>query len=292
MRDGLHTRFWSRPWMNSLSLDVSVGAACIAYAISCRWNLEIPAQQYVLLAAAVWIIFTFDHLVDGYKIPGEAHSHRHRIHQKYRILIGATWIAVCAGFCILILQPENIFLLRYGWVGIAWLGLYFIGYYTLKRMGKPFPLKEICIALGFALGCLLLPVAAQEETGWQVRWEAVACMAGYLILLALHNLLLLSYFERASPGSDRDYSVSWWLNPIRVKILGFIIASASIFTLVVMNESPALYGSFSGLAWMNIAYLGIMAFPGYFSRNEKYRWCMDGVFILPGMYIWGVEYFV
>lgn len=278
--------------MNSLSLDVSVGAACITYAISSRWNLEITVQQYLLLIAAVWIIFTFDHLVDGYKIPGEAHSHRHRVHQKYMVWIGICWLAVCIGFCILLLQPPNIFLLAYGWVGAAWLTLYFIGYYTLKRLGKPFPLKEICIALGFALGCMLLPVAVQEETGWKVRGEAVVCMTAYLVLLALHNLLLLAYFERTSPGNDRDYSVSWWLNSTRVKILGLIIATASISALVVMNESPALYGSFSGLALMNIAYLCIMVFPGYFARNEKYRWCIDGVFILPGMYIWGVEYFV
>ena len=69
-----------QPLYQILSLDVVLGAVSVG--VFATQLLQVKANPYwwIILAVAVWVIYTFDHLVDGFKKKGESTIYRHRFH--------------------------------------------------------------------------------------------------------------------------------------------------------------------------------------------------------------------
>lgn len=83
---------------NLLSLDVVSGACGAMYFFADMMRVPLAWYYYLLLAIAVWTIYTFDHLLDARKVSQLALTKRHRFHQNhFKTLAGALLITGAAG---------------------------------------------------------------------------------------------------------------------------------------------------------------------------------------------------
>ena len=71
--------------INSLSLDVALGAIAGSYILLFVAGIPSDGISILALAITVWLIYTLDHLLDAKEISGPAETFRHRIHQIYKV---------------------------------------------------------------------------------------------------------------------------------------------------------------------------------------------------------------
>ena len=69
--------------LNTLSLDVSIGAVISAMFFAEVLQVKILPYGLATLALTVWIIYTIDHLRDARAIGTKASTARHLFHQHY-----------------------------------------------------------------------------------------------------------------------------------------------------------------------------------------------------------------
>ncbi|MEO8760594.1 MAG: hypothetical protein ABI448_06880, partial [Bacteroidia bacterium] len=66
----------------ALSLDVVAGAAVFSLAISKYYQVKISWSALICQSIAIWLIYTFDHLLDAKKTAGDPSTYRHQFHKK------------------------------------------------------------------------------------------------------------------------------------------------------------------------------------------------------------------
>lgn len=173
-----------------LSLDVALGAMAGMYFFVSLLDTAIPAGLYPLLAMAVWVIYTLDHLLDTFIQADLLRSPRHIFHLKYRKPISLVMFLVTgAGFMTIIMQNTlQVYLLPGLILGFIILCLRGI----LKRLGsKGAILKEFSTACLYVAGISLAPLWA---CGFCFTGISIYFFISY-ILIAWLNLLILSFLD-------------------------------------------------------------------------------------------------
>ena len=88
-------------WFQVLSLDVALGAVATAMFVAKQLDVSPAPYAFTSLGITVWLIYTFDHLLDGQEIKGEALTYRHRYHQRYFFPIIAFMLLTGCIKCVL-----------------------------------------------------------------------------------------------------------------------------------------------------------------------------------------------
>ena len=80
-----------------LSLDVVLGSLAVGMFAVKLLDVNPVLAWWFILPCAVWVVYTLDHLVDGFKRKGASSIYRHRFHYQNRwiiialiLIIGAT----------------------------------------------------------------------------------------------------------------------------------------------------------------------------------------------------------
>ena len=113
-----------------LSLDVVLGALATGIFAARLVGVGIDLAWLAVLAGAVWVVYTLDHLLDGLKTKENSHIYRHRFHYLHRraiiltLAVAALLTAILAFSCL-----ENNILL---WG--AYLSLFVLGYFALHYL--------------------------------------------------------------------------------------------------------------------------------------------------------------
>lgn len=261
-----------------LSIDISIGATIMALFVSERFHLNVPGIQYVMLFQVVWSIYLADHLYDTRN--KTAITARRIFFKKNagRIFILFVLNAAVLLFHFIIWGSSKILMFS---IPVALITLFylFINWYA-QLMGKVFYSKEIMIAVGYAGGVIVIPLAYMQTIEPFLWW-----IAAYIIMLALWNVLMIAFFEEGSNREEGQTSVGQWLSTTRINILAMlviiiyfvlIIASGFLFEL----QLPAM------LTWV---IMGLWCLMVWIRRNEirrqkKYLLWVDTVFILPLLY--------
>ncbi|MEM7110693.1 MAG: hypothetical protein AAF519_20860, partial [Bacteroidota bacterium] len=98
---------------NLLSLDVVLGSIVSAMTFAALLGVRVEASVHILLGLAVWIIYTFDRLMDTKGNEQVLLSDRHAFHKKYFTLLG--WlIVICTLVSIALLFIINAKTLLWG----------------------------------------------------------------------------------------------------------------------------------------------------------------------------------
>jgi 4-hydroxybenzoate polyprenyltransferase len=229
-----------------LSFDVALGACAGMYFFARLFDVRLSGVAYLTLVMAVWVIYTFDHLLDARFSPGELVSPRHLFHRiHFKILV---FMAIFATFTVLILAwtflPSTaIFLTGALLAGII------LSYMLLSQCFKNQigPFKEIVIALLYVAGLLLLPLMQGLENITSWRWLHYV---GAYLLLAWFNLVFLSLLDRdpdrlagqrslvSALGIEKTRQLLYWLGLtglLYIVSLFFLLPSAfHIFTIIVL----------------------------------------------------------
>src|SRR5690606_21598184 len=70
-------------YLQVLSIDIVIGACAGMLFFDRLIGADLRPLLYLLLALAVWCIYTFDHLLDARQIKKAASTPRHAFHQKH-----------------------------------------------------------------------------------------------------------------------------------------------------------------------------------------------------------------
>ena len=238
----------------------------------------------VVLALAVFIIYTVDRLLDIRK-PGRPPTNRHRFHHRYAPLLWrVVGGAIALGLVLTFFLPGSVvkFGLVLGGICAAYVGVVF----RLPARHPALLLKEPLVALLFSAG-IWGSVWVQRTTASGVEIAEAALFVG----IAFQNLILFDVMEKqelsgvTQPGrlifslatewgSDRCDTLLRWL--------AFGVVTGSL-VLCFVTEDRFAQRSALMLGLMSLTLYGIQRYPAYFLKNERYRWLGDGVFWLPAL---------
>ncbi|MEX2567091.1 MAG: hypothetical protein WD431_14195 [Cyclobacteriaceae bacterium] len=263
--------------VNILSLDVVLGACGGMYFFSKLMKVSPNWKIYVLLAMAVWAIYTFDHLLDAYLVKGRAHTERHYFHQRhFNPLVFILGLVVVSGLtaAYLWVDWDRIFA-----AGLILGGLIIGNMVLLRWSGKWFVLiKEFSIALLYVGGILLAPISLLDMAYSPGYWMFFA-MAYFI--LACYNLILLSWMDKDSDSRDGHYSI--------LTVLGAQITRQLLWILSILGLAyipflflflPSYYHVFT-LLWTMMWIGHIIIFLESPLDIYQARQTLEGIFLLP-----------
>lgn len=210
-----------------LSIDVALGACAGLYFFAHLLDNDLHWLFYVLMAMAVWSIYTLDHLLDAKQVKGTASTDRHRIHQSYAkslslILAMVVVIGLVLGFYLLKISVVSLSVLILAVLILA--NLILLKYY-FKRLSI---LKEFITALFYTMGIMMVPYLLQMEGGVHRGFWHLG--AGYFFI-AWMNLILFSLMDAATDRADGFSSIVTFVGEKAVEKLLFWLM---IFTMTYL----------------------------------------------------------
>lgn len=276
------TSLWSLyATLRLVSLDVVAGAVASGYMVAHLCG-QVPEPIFlVVLGLAVWLIYTLDHLMDAYRLQGDASTPRHRFHQRYFKLICWIWaiLAITCGGLALFLMDETAI-----WFGLAMGGFTLLHLALVTLVGDKtslFLVKEMGVAFVYSAGIWGLPMVA---TG---TWREPFFILAFVQFsgLVMVNLLEFSYFEYETDELDKQTSFIRAIGPkggrnLILTLLLLLFGSGGLAALWAPSwESFAAVEGVFLLMWLMLA--SLLAFPRWYARYERYRVFGDGAFLIP-----------
>ncbi|MFT7435124.1 MAG: hypothetical protein ACI8UX_000916 [Psychromonas sp.] len=265
-------------FFNVISLNVVFGAVISSIMF---WKLPdgsgiFDEASLILLGICTWIIYILDRILDLKIYPGKK-TMRHLFHEKNQynlslLLIVLVFLAGVLSFFI----PRPIF--SYGLVLSIVLAVYFLVLNNVLKNKKMQWVKEPTTAICYCLAVIGIAFVDQSSintSGW--------VLALMFFLIVSQNLLIFSYFENVSQTNQSNSATLFGeKNTLRIiRFLGFIVLFFAIF--LFSNGWDYINKVGLVLAVMSQVLSFLPARQAYFSKNDRYRWLGDGVFLLPAL---------
>ncbi len=263
-------------------MDVVLGSIISSLFIADFLQVQLPLTTIIALAICVWLIYTADHLSDALSIPHEAHTSRHRFHQKYIKTVRIFFFIVSAtGLFLLSQLPLR--LIIWGSFVLGIVGLYFISIRWLKL--QYIVHKEIVIALLYSVGIFLAPVYFST---FPLKITVIILFIEY-IFIAFINLILFSWYEKTLDEQDNHISFVTLVGERKAKktlifCLYFLYGVIILSTLLNVSEPIFIFTQVI-LLLMTLTLHGVLSFPAYFRQHERYRGIADAIFLYPILYL-------
>lgn len=241
---------------NLLSLDVVLGACAGMYFFADMMRVSLIWYYYLLLALAVWTIYTFDHLLDARKVSTVALSKRHRFHQQhFKRLAVALVLTGLAGALL------SFHFLTYERLLAAGAILFFliVGVMIGIRLGnrKSAIAKEWLIATFYVAGIILVPVVQLDFGFISGNW--VYYVPAYFIL-AWFNLVYFSYLDGALDRAEGHHSIMTVLGKRKTRnLLGTLSVVGLIYVLFLFFHLPSYFHRYT-LVWALMMLIHVLFF--------------------------------
>ncbi len=265
------------------SLDVVTGTVFTGLFIAKLLNIHPVGWWYFILASTVWIIYTIDHLLDGYKGKNSQaviYRHRYHLHHKKMLLIMVLLLSALTLWAGIAFLHGTI--VKRGIILFALIISYFLVMHLIGKKNHLFNQKEFFIALAYTSGILLAPLI----------WNNLPLTIHQIILIVILTLLawaegvMASWFDYENDLHDHHHSFATTFGKqntryflIALHILIFILLKINILFTTQWPQFAAIIIE----AVMNLALLMILLFPEKMKKNERYRILGEMVFWLPGL---------
>lgn len=267
------------------SLDVVLGTLMVGAFIVKLLDVSPTPWWWLILASTVWIIYTTDHLLDGYKGKNrQAVIYRHNYHFKHKMVLFILMIVlsgITLGIGITFLHSE---IVMKGILLFAVILLYFLIVHFIQKQNHFFNQKELLIALAYIAGITLAPMVWNNNplTTHQIITMIV------LVLLAWAEGVLASWFDYENDLHDghSSFTTTFGKNNTRyfliaLHIIIFLLLKVNIF----FTDNWIQFGSIIIEAFMNLGLLLMLLNPRIMEKNERYRIFGEMIFWLPGIII-------
>ena len=268
---------WYRTFQ-ALSLDVVIGAIVFSLAIGRYYNVQIPLKVLVCLSIAIWLIYTFDHILDARRINHSASTYRHQFHKKYQnsLIVFSSFLLII-GIINAFYLPASIF-----YSGLA--AMFFSSVYFWVLQKETLWAKEICVALIYTIGIFLAPVGFSFDNTHSTQFLLIP----QVFLLVLSNLLIFSWFDISKDKKDGHSST--------IIHFGIKKSEAIIKTVLITGLVVSLITFLSGftesvfimqiiILLMFTVLILIFKYDSRFRQNDFYRAIGDGIFFIPILYL-------
>lgn len=247
-------------------------------------NVQPNIVWWFILPMSVWVVYTFDHIIDGSKKKDKAVIERHRFHYMNRrillFLIGIISVtSICLGYLYL---DHRIMIL--GVILSIIIGLYFTLLFFTNNKYITIQ-KELIIAIVYVVGIIMAPLYWYGELPTTVTLIIFAI----IILLAWAEGIIISWFDYNNDIVDGHNSFTTFAgreNTRRFIIaLHLLIEALIVSILLLYNVSLVELYSLLILLIMNLI-LGVIILIPYQSTIEKYHKLIgEFVFFLPALLI-------
>jgi len=259
------------------SLDVVTGALAVGVFAVKLLQVRPNPWWWPVLALSVWVVYTADHLIDGYSKKHKAVILRHRIHYRYRYFFIAVLFVAAVVTLILVWTFMDRRILKGGMV----LGIGALAYLVLillaRKKGFYFQ-KEFFISLFYVAGIWLAPII------WYDRPLSFFLIMTILvfIFLAWSEGLLMAVFEQQEDKADKmDSFCTFYGVATTRRLSGFLLTIAIIFSLTLVYSVPIFKTGFILLTGMAASLMVLLLFTNYFQINGRYRLLGELTFWFP-----------
>lgn len=263
-------------YISWLSIDVVFGAMAGMLFFEELFHVNLHWPAYLLLALAVWSIYTLDHLLDISK-KSEALSERRAFHlANWKTLLALLVFAIISGL-----------IGAFWWFG--WgrelqltlvLAMLILGSNVLIRKAGQGWMKELSIALFYVVGIVWLPLL--RASGVDMDWQHLIFIPLY-VSVGFLNLLMLSFLDQDEDQINGFFSAISSLHPIQlirwIRLLAFVIIFASLAGFILFSS---FYRPFACIMLLMSLVHYLTFFQTGLSPEQK-RMRMEASFMLPGL---------
>lgn len=269
--------------VNALSFDVVVGSVLSSYFVSRLLAAKMPLAWWILLSAAVWVIYTVDHLLDAVVGQRNLVMLRHQLHRRYVPILSITaglitLVSVTSAFCFL---PTVI--LTFGLLLSAIVALYLVAVHSRFSFSLGLlSMKELTVATLYTAGIWGGPLLLSNKSIAPQILLAISCF----YCSALGNLLVLSLYEA---DADKQSSMASYctMQGRRTSELsmGILVASMTLFAALLAAIATDEYFFWYGVATVFVAllFIGLSRLHLHGRAFRYYRPAVDSIFtVVPG----------
>ncbi|OEK02577.1 hypothetical protein BFP97_14055 [Roseivirga sp. 4D4] len=261
-------------FVQNLSLDITGGAVISSLYVAQLFGVELSSQIVLGLAIAIWLIYTADHLWDGYRVKGDAVNPRHAFHQRhFKLILGiAVFVFGCGVYNTFELLSDTI------WFGLGLVALTGLYFFYLK-FSKAHLQKELFAAFVYVAGIFVGPMSLLEHWDWFMLGAFIQ-----FFLLAYVNLMLFPLFEKDEDDQQGMASIvtNRGAEQTRKRIVLALILNGLIAIACIglgINEGKLQF-MILAMSW---PLLLLFLRQDVFKRYKFYRIIGDGIFFLPGL---------
>ncbi len=273
------SRFYQ--FLQNLSIDVAIGAMAMSYLFAKVTHVEMKWEIYAVLGVCVWLIYTFDHLLDAKRMKGLAKTRRHRFHQLYYDELLISWLLFFTVALLLAIFFLPLVIWKWGMVVVSFSTLHLVLVHYFGSTKSKLVLKELGGAWNYSAGIVIAPFALATSFEWVYLLSFLL-----LFLVALFNLVMFSYFDYQKDIKN-EYSsiaINYGIVPTRnfmYGLFGMLVVLTSGLLVFVHIENFAYYLTTCFLFSIGLFYFLMVVLIDYRSHSETYRKLGDMVFLLP-----------
>ncbi|RHX93233.1 hypothetical protein DLM75_07240 [Leptospira stimsonii] len=259
-------------YWNVLSVDIVLGATACALFASTILETKMRVSFWFLLPMAVWVIYTVDHLVDGWKLGKKSVNARHRFH--YDNLI---FLSVLTGILSFLCFIFSILFLR-EWIVAAGmiLGIFVAFHVLFSYLQLDFFWKECSVSILYTAGVWFGPVLLTSKTKTEIGFPCLL-----FFLAALSNSFMNSYMERELDRKENVVSILRQISPSALKTCVFFLAFLGLaLNFFWIEKQPKFIPEFLYYTFGYLIPAWIVYREDSFQKNQFYRILGEGFFIL------------
>lgn len=261
----------------SFSLDVAIGAlAGGIFAINILLVKPNP-WWWLILAMSVWVVYTADHLIDGFNQKQAALIFRHRLHYRFRYFFISAIIIVSLLALVLVIVFLDIRVLLWG-IAIGFGALVYLGFIILGRKKGFYFQKEFFISLFYVGGIWLAPLVWY---GKALPFTVILTMAIFVILVWSEGLLTALYERESDKGDQMQSFCTFYGRQTTRRLVLILLILSMLSALGLLLLTSSMRYEYMVLVTMTAFLLAIHLFPSFFQKNERYRTLGELTFWLP-----------
>ena len=241
--------------------------------VASELKVVIPSPVYPALFAAVWFIYLFDHWWDIRR--RKPITERRKFHHQYKLLLILLMVlcVIIGVYALMELYPPGlrVIIITRGLTLSLACGIYL---FASQWLGKQW-LKEVCVALNYALGIMLVPLTL---AGDQILWIITL----QIFLLALVNLLTFSVFEVEEDNAEGFHSIATRLGTRTCATITSLVLLV-LWTSLLLVKLPIAIEVFMAIG--GLTYAVMYAFPHFFANRERFRIFGDAIFLMAALFL-------
>lgn len=263
-----------------ISIDVLLGALSLGYFSTRILNVQPPTAWWFILAMSTWVIYTTDHLIDGYKNKLNSTIYRHEFHYRNRKLLLFLCIAISVLNTLLIFTYLDSTVIFGGLILIAGLSIYFYVLAKNKKQNSVYLQKELIIAVIYTLGIIFAPV----------YWTEVSYSNVYVFIFLVVFILvwsegiIISWFDYKNDIIDNhtSFTVFYGKSVTRTFLITLHIIIELLLVIVLLSIPIDIhFWSLIILLIMNFSLGIIILFSSHIKNVDNIKIIGELVFVLP-----------
>ncbi len=266
-------------WIHALSLDVVLGALSVGLFATHVLNVSPPVCWWSVLAAAVWSVYTADHLLDGTDRGMAAQMFRHQLHYKKRylfvvfLILSGSYALICSFYCF------DLMIIRGGLLLGGLVAFYLVLVFVARKYNFYFQ-KELFVSLVYVFGIWFAPLI----------WYGVSLPPVILVIFIIFFLfgwidgLLIASLDRQRDLQDHQISfATYYGNKTTDRFVSILLVLSAVLLVsgFVMRENDKLKGAFIILLLIEAGFFVLFSQRKRFYKMPFYRFLLEIIFWIP-----------